>query len=157
MHPNFTLAEFVASATAASRHIDNTLPPELVPVAQQTLELLQRIRNHLSAHAGHDVPVHITSGYRSMALNLAIGSTGNSDHPRAMAADWTAPSFGTPSEICRHLAPLVGELGIGQLINEYPDRAGHGWVHTSTRMPERVANRVITITTAGVSAGVTEA
>jgi len=157
MTPNFTLAEFVASATAASRHIDNRLPPELVPVAQQTLELLERIRTQLCALAGRDVPMHITSGYRCAALNLAIGSTGNSDHPRAMAADWVAPSFGTPTEICRALAPLVGVLGIGQLINEYPDRrAGGGWVHTSTRVPERLANRIITITTAGVSAGISD-
>ena len=152
MTPNFTVAEFTRSSTAARRGIDNALPMELVPAARETFEMLERIRAHLSHLAGRDVPISISSGYRCPALNLAIGSSSTSDHPKAAAADWRADSFGTPVEICRVLAPLVGVLGIGQLINEYPGPSG--WVHTSTRVPAKLVNRIITLSAAGVSVGV---
>lgn len=155
MTPHFTLAEFVRSDTAAARHIDNTLPRELVANALATLQMLERIRAWLCQAAGHEVPITITSGYRSPALNQAIGSLGRSDHPRAMAADWVAPTLGTPTELAAMLAPQVGVLGIGQLILEYPDRGGtRAWVHTSTAMPMRPVNRIITITDAGVLPGI---
>lgn len=152
MTSNFSLAEFVRSTTAARRGLSNDLPAELTPAALQTLAMMQRIRDRLSLLAGRDTPVAITSGYRSPAVNAAVGSSSTSDHIRAAACDWRAPSFGTPVEICAALAPLVGELGIGQLINEFP--GPNGWVHTSTRMPAAAINRIITITAAGVRPGV---
>ncbi len=152
MTPNFTLAEFVRSSTAARLRLSNDLPAELVPAALQTLAMMQRIRDRLCLLAGRDIPVTITSGYRSAPVNAAVGSSSTSDHPMAAACDWRAPAFGTPAEICTALAPLVGELGIGQLINEFP--GPNGWVHTSTRVPQRTANRIITITASGVRTGV---
>jgi hypothetical protein len=144
LSPHFSLAEFVASEVARARGIDNTLPESLVPAATATCEMLERIRAALSERAGHTVPIALSSGYRCMPLNMAVGSSSTSDHPRAQAGDWKAPLFGTPLQICRVLAPLVSLLGIGQLIYECPtpDRR---WVHTSTRLPQKPANRVITI------------
>lgn len=155
MTQHFSLAEFVASDTARARRIDNTLPDDLVPAATATLEMLEQIRAQLCALAGRDVPIIISSGYRSPALNSAVGSSSTSDHPKGMAADWTAPSFGSPLVICNALAPLVGVLGIGQLINERV--RGGAWVHTSTRMPLVAGNRVITISDAGTVPGIVAA
>ena len=151
MTPHFTLAEFCASDLAARRGIDNTLPATLRPDAEQTLEMMERIRGFLSNLARRDVPIVLSSGYRCPALNLAVGSSSTSDHPRASAADWTAPAFGTPAEICRALAPHVSTLGIGQLIHEFGR-----WVHTSWRLPMRLENRIITITVAGTTLGINE-
>jgi uncharacterized protein YcbK (DUF882 family) len=152
MTPNFTLSEFTRSEVATRRAINNCLPDELLPVANATLEMMERIRAHLSKLAGKDVPVRITSGYRSPALNVLVGSASTSDHPRACAVDFEADSFGVPTEICKALAPVVSVLGIGQLINEYPDR--NGWCHVSTRLPAQAINRVLTITRAGTQAGI---
>ena len=149
--PHFNLAEFCASDIAARRGIDNTLPAELEAAALQTLEMMERIRAYLSTIASRDVPILLSSGYRCPALNLAVGSSSTSDHPRASAADWTAPAFGTPAEICGALAPQVSVLGIGQLIHEFGR-----WVHTSWRVPMILANRVITINVAGISRGINE-
>jgi hypothetical protein len=66
-------------------------------------------------------------------LNAAIRGAKNSDHMQAMATDWIAPAFGTSLEIAQALAPYVNELGIGQLINEFP--GAKGWVHTSIKKP----------------------
>lgn len=146
---HFTLEEFTASETATRRGIDNALPTALQATAVQTCELMERIRAELGRLAGRDVPIIVTSGYRSSLLNVAIGSGAGSDHPRAMAVDFKAPKFGTPFEIATALAPVVSQLGIGQLIHEFGT-----WVHVSTRKPERAVNRIITISARGTEAGI---
>ena len=146
---HFTLEEFTASETATRRGIDNTLPAALQQTAVDTCEMMERIRTQLARLAGRDIPIVVTSGYRSPALNAAIGSAPGSDHPRAMAVDFKAPAFGTPFEVARALVPMVSEIGIGQLIHEFGS-----WVHVSTRRPAKEVNRVITISGRGTEFGV---
>ncbi len=146
MTPHFTLAEMIASATGARLKIDNTPRPEHLDKLTLTAELLERVRTLLGC------PVIVTSGYRCMALNIAVGGVTSSDHARGQAADIIAPGFGTPYQIAKRLAPLVSNLGIGQLILE--GIAGKQWVHISTRMADKPANRVITITDAGAQLGI---
>lgn len=124
MTQHFSLAEFTASARATALGIDNTLPLDLMPNATRTMEMLERIRSTLGA------PVLLTSGYRCLELNRAVGGANGSDHVLALAADWTSPMFGSPLDACRLLAPLARMLGIGQLIYECPKR-DRQWVHTS--------------------------
>ena len=149
MTPNFTLSEFTRSHAAVRRGLDNTLPHELQPAALATLEMMERIRKHLSGLAGRDVPIQITSGYRAPAVNLAVGSSSTSDHPKAMAVDFVAPSFGTPLQICRAIAPSVSVLGVGQLIHEFGE-----WVHVSSRIPADPVNRLISIGRGGTLPGI---
>jgi len=151
---NFSLSEFTASATADARGIDNSVPEALEPHAWATLQMMQAIRDHLSAVAGRDVPISISSGYRSPALNAAVGGAATSDHTKAMAVDFKAPAFGTPTHVVRELSRHVDALGIGQLILEHPQRGAGSWVHVSTRKPTKQINRVITITSAGTFVGV---
>jgi len=145
---HFTLAELTASAKAAELGIDNTAPPEVVPRLVLTAQMLERIRERLG------VPVIVTSGYRCQRLNAAVGGVTSSDHTQGHAADVVAPRYGTPTQIARTLAPLVSVLGIGQLILE--GVKGKQWVHVSTRVPDKPANRVITITDAGAQLGIQE-
>jgi zinc D-Ala-D-Ala carboxypeptidase len=145
---HFTLAELTASAKAAELGIDNTAPPEVVPRLVLTAQMLERIRERLG------VPVIVTSGYRCRRLNAAVGGVTSSDHTQGHAADVVAPRYGTPTQIARTLAPLVSVLGIGQLILE--GVKGKQWVHVSTRVPDKPANRVITITDAGAQLGIQE-
>ena len=152
MTPHFTREEFEFSSTAARRGIANRLPDGLLPAALATLQMMERIRAALGEAAGKPVPIRITSGYRSQALNAAIGGSRYSDHILAAATDWTAPAFGTPFEVCQFLAPRAEALGIGQLIHEFGQ-----WAHTSTRPPSKPVNRIITINTAGTFAGIVRA
>lgn len=145
---HFSLAELTRSNRAIELGIDNTPPPELVPRFVLLAEMLERIRSTLNA------PVIVTSGYRCERLNMAVGGSSTSDHPRGHAADIVSPRYGTATEVARALAPLVSVLGIGQLILE--GVKGKQWVHVSTRTPEKVVNRVITITDAGVQAGIVD-
>lgn len=143
---HFTLAEITASTTARRLGIDNTPPPELLPRLMMLAEMLERIRATLGA------PVIITSGYRSPPVNRAVGGVTSSDHTQGHAADFVCPGFGAPSQVARLLAPLVDTLGIGQIILE--GVKGKQWVHVSTHAPERLVNRVLTITDAGVMPGI---
>lgn len=144
--PHFTLAELTASSTARRLGLSNAPPPELMPRLVRTAEMLERIRSTLNA------PIIVTSGYRSRPVNAAVGGVTSSDHAQGHAADIVAPGFGSPTQIARTLAPLVSVLGIGQLILE--GVKGKQWVHVSTRVPEKVSNRVITITDAGAQLGI---
>ena len=149
---HFSVEEFVASAEATRKGIDNSLPPELMSAARETAQLLERVRDYLRHLCGREVPVMVTSGYRCLALNRALGSADTSHHVLAGAADFRAPAFGNPTQICMALASQVSLLGIGQLINEYPD--GNGWVHVSRLPVDKVVNRIITIKRSGTVAGV---
>lgn len=145
---HFTLAELTASTTAQRLGIDNTPAPELLPRLVRTAEMLERIRATLG------VPVTVTSGYRNRAVNTAVGGVTTSDHTQGHAADIVAPRYGTPTQIARALAPLIETLGIGQIILE--GVKGKQWLHVSTRVPDKPANRVITITDRGAQLGIQE-
>lgn len=148
LSPHFTLAELTASTAAQRLRLDNTPPPELLPRLVLVASMLEAIRAQLQA------PIIVTSGYRGLEVNRAVGGVSSSDHTRGHAADIVAPAYGTPYQIARTLAPLVSVLGIGQLILE--GVGGKQWVHVSTRIPERPANRVITITDKGAQLGIQE-
>lgn len=144
--PHFTLAELTRSSTAERLRLDNTPPDDVLRALQTTAEMLERIRAVL------DAPVIVTSAYRAPAVNRAVGGVTSSDHLTGQAADIQAPRFGTPHLVASTLAPLVSTLNIGQLILE--GIRGKQWVHVSTRRPDKLINRVITITDAGARVGI---
>lgn len=146
MSPHFSLAELTRSSTAKRLRLDNTPPADVLRALQHTADMLERIRSTL------DVPIIVTSGYRSPAVNRAVGGVTSSDHLSGQAADIVAPRFGTPHLVAKTLAPLVNTLGIEQLILE--GVKGKQWVHVSTRRPAKANNRIITITDAGARAGI---
>lgn len=128
---------------------DNLCPLELIPDLTKTADMLERIRSALGAVKGFDVPIIVTSGYRSEAVNKAVGGQPSSDHLKALAVDFKAPAFGTPYEVAKFLSGKLDALGIGQCIHEFGR-----WVHVSQRAPLNPVNRVITISSAGTQLGV---
>ena len=121
LSPHFTLDELTVSQTAARDGIDNTPPPEVIENLRRTAMGLEGIRILLG------VPVIVTSGYRSLALNRAIGSKDTSQHVTGEAADFVAPSYGPP----RVVMDRIVDAGIDydQCILEFASRGG--WVHIS--------------------------
>lgn len=146
LSPHFTLAELTRSSTAERLRLDNTPPPDVLRALQSTADMLERVRATLG------VPVIVTSGYRSPAVNAAVGGVTSSDHLAGQAADIVAPAYGTPHLVATTLVPLLSTLGIGQIILE--GIRGKQWVHVSTRRPVKPINRVLTITDAGARVGI---
>lgn len=66
-------------------------------------------------------PIIVNSGFRSEAVNNAVGSSNKSDHRRGCAADIRVPGM-TPDEVVR--AIIGSGLGYAQVIREF-DR----WTH----------------------------
>ena len=121
---NFSLLELTKSQTAERKGIDNTPSTE----HQENLEslctsILQPVRDHFSR------VVSISSGYRSEALCLAIGSKVTSQHAKGQAADFEI--FGISN---KELADYIHfNLNYDQLILEYwkEGEPNSGWVHCS--------------------------
>lgn len=118
LSPHFTLAEMTVSETAARRGIDNDPPPDVVERLKHTALGLEAVRTRLGA------PIVVSSGYRSPALNAAIGGAQNSDHTRGDAADFICQGFGAPSTIVSALKD--SGIQFDQLIEEFGR-----WVHIS--------------------------
>ena len=118
LSPNFTLDEMTASDTAARRGLDNT--PDDAAIRNLALlcdELLEPIR----AAVGR--PVTITSGYRAVMVNRAIGSNDRSQHTNGQACDFKVRGI-TPLDVCYMVEAL--DLPYDQLIHEFGQ-----WVHVS--------------------------
>lgn len=121
LSPNFTLAEMMRSEAAARRGIDNTPPAALIEnLRQLCVNVLEPVRAHYAR------PVIVTSGYRSPAVNSAVGGSGTSQHSQGEAADFTVA--GVPNiDVCRWMEKA---LTYDQLIYEFGES---GWVHCSWR------------------------
>lgn len=116
---HFTLEEMVRSATAARKGIDNT------PSAEVVDNLGALCRNVLEpARQAFGGAIVVTSGYRSAALNAAVGGKSNSQHMAGEAADIQVRSG------LRRLYKLIKDRGVyDQLLYE---RSGKSvWIHVS--------------------------
>ena len=121
---HFSLAEFTKSQTAIRKGIDNT--PSDVHINNLTLvaeNILEPIRKNF------DRPVVITSGYRSVSLCAAIGSSKFSQHALGQAVDFEIP--GVDNYITA--AYIYENLPFDQLILEFYEAGepSSGWVHCS--------------------------
>ncbi len=118
----FTLHEFLYSDTALTRKIDNF--PEDFWVIDNIKEKMLPVLNNLRVAWGG--PLKITSGYRSKALNDAIGGVKNSLHLKGLAVDIVP--VGESFELFKNFVPLYFEdKSFDQIILE---KSGSSqWVH----------------------------
>ena len=81
---HFKLSELIASETALKMSIDNTPDIEhIVSLSNLVANTLQPLRNALN------IPIQVTSGSRSPALNAAVGGAARSQHLTGEAVDIT--------------------------------------------------------------------
>jgi len=122
---NLTLAECVKSNTAKRLGIDNT--PD-----DWTIENLKAIATDVfqPLRESFGVPIHVSSGYRSEELNVAIGGSKRSQHVQGRALDLDADVFGRckNGEIFRY---ILNNVTFDQLIWEFGDQDNPDWVHVS--------------------------
>jgi hypothetical protein len=123
---NFSLEELVQSEYAVRHGIKNTPTNAVVESLRQlATHILQPLRDRLGQ------PIGVTSGYRSVAVNSAIGGAAGSQHIKGEAADINCPAIGQ-----QELFRKIRESGLpfDQLIDEFGS-----WVHVSysTRHPSR--------------------
>lgn len=118
LSPHFNLAEFTQSQTATRKGIDN-MPNSVIinnlTIVAANMEEVRKLLNNL--------PISISSGYRSPALNKAVGGSKTSAHVEGWACDFICPAFGTPVQVVDRLKN--SDLKFDQIIEEGT------WVHIS--------------------------
>lgn len=116
---NFTLEELVVSQEAKRNGLDNTPEKGIFKTLIKTAENMEEVRSALGNN-----PIIVSSGYRSPAVNVAVGGSVNSQHMKGEAVDFTCPKFGSPEDIVRKI--ISSNIRYDQLILEFDS-----WVHIS--------------------------
>jgi zinc D-Ala-D-Ala carboxypeptidase len=118
------LVEVTRSETAKRKGISNMpIEAHIENFKKLAENIFEPIRNHFN------VPIHISSGYRSKELNTAIGGALSSDHSfgRAVDLDMDNSNNGVTNNDIFHW--IKDNLKFKQLIAEYPENGLLSWVH----------------------------
>ena len=123
---NFSLKEMTQSQTALKNNIDNEPNAEQIENLKQLCQtILQPIREDFQ------LPIKITSGFRSPELCEIIGSKSTSQHcaNECAAADFEIPGVDN-KKVFKH---IIENLPFCQIILEYYDDSdiNSGWIHVS--------------------------
>ena len=113
MTPHFSLAELTHTD---HRSLNNSPNPGELANLKKLAEFLETVKTTLGGK-----PVMISSGYRSKAVNDAVGSKDSSQHRLGLAADFRVPGM-APDAVVRALLALPFD----QIIREYD-----AWTHIS--------------------------
>ena len=118
---NFSLEEMCRSNTARVKGLPNVPNAEQVKNLKALCEnVLQPLRDYLGE------PVAINSGFRSQAVNMAVGGARNSQHTKGEAADIKCKDFLYAKKVYTW---IMNNLQFDQLILESKGRTV--WVHVS--------------------------
>jgi hypothetical protein len=122
---NLSLQEVIKSNTATRLGIKNEPEQwEINNLRAVAENVFQPVRDHFG------VPIGVSSGYRSKALNKAIGGSKYSQHMIGEALDIDADIYGkvTNAEIFNY---IKNNLEWDQMIWEFGDDEEPNWVHVS--------------------------
>ena len=120
---HFSVDEFTFSATAQTMGIENSPGSiELANLRFLCREVLEPARKVIGE------PIHITSGYRCLALNRAVGGVAQSYHVRGLAAD-------IHIESAAHASRLADALNAQPYCDLILVEHAHGasWLHVQVR------------------------
>lgn len=161
LSPNFTLAEFTFSETAARKGIKNDPPALMYATLKRTAEGMEQVRSLLG------FPIRVNSGYRGEALERELTYSAylarcklrglpvndstwkqyfeEKSHPKGEAVDFTCAKYGDPKKIVTRI--MNSDIKFDQLICEFADANGGGWTHIS--FSDKNRRQVLTIDSHG--------
>jgi len=113
---NFSLSEFTDSNTAERRGIDNSPTAEHI---HNMVALCENVLQPLRERIGKSI--RVSSGYRSEALNDAIGGSKTSEHSKGMAADIKLIVNGENQSQILYNTILAMDIPFRQMIWEFGD------------------------------------
>ena len=113
--PHFTLEELTVTN---HRSLDNTPNSSEINNLKRLAEMLEEVKTLLDGK-----PIMINSGFRSKAVNDAVGSKDSSQHRVGCAADIRVPGL-TPDQVVK--AIIGSPIAFDQIIREFDS-----WTHIS--------------------------
>ena len=128
LSPHFTLAEL--TRTTSGLYNGPTID-KIQALTALCATLLEPVRNRFG-------PVSIHSGFRSAAVNAAIGGSKTSQHMKGEAADFHCPGA-TLEHVMRWIVVESG-LSYGQVILEGHTAGEPTWIHLSLGSPWRLGS-----------------
>lgn len=135
---HLSLAEVIKSETAKRRGVSN-MPTEahLANFKLLAEKVFEPIRNHFGS------PIHISSGYRSKALNEAIGGASSSQHctGEAIDIDMDGSADGITNKMVFDY--IKENLQFDQLIWEFGTSSNPDWVHVSYESNGHQRNQIL--------------
>lgn len=123
LSPNFYLHEFTRSQAAARHGIEIKVPEDsevFTNLKHLTNDGLQPVRDALG-------PVFVSSGYRPLLLNKAIGGSATSAHVHGLAGDIAVVGH-SPLEVAEWYQ--ASDVQFDQVIHEFGQ-----WVHVGMAAP----------------------
>jgi len=134
---NLTLAEMVRSESAKRAGINNNpTKPHLDNMVKLANNIFQPIRDNFKR------PIHISSGYRSKALNDSIkGTSKTSQHSLGEAMD--IDMDGTEITNASVFNYIKDNLNFDQLIWEFGTDKNPSWVHVSHKSSGKQRKQVL--------------
>lgn len=134
---NLSLSEMTKSTTAKRRGIDNSPTEEHIENMKVLAEkIFQPIREYFG------VPFSISSGYRSEALNKAIGGSKTSQHSKGLAIDIDRDYNFDPNN-AQVFHYIKDHLNFDQLIWEFGTDENPSWVHVSYTTTETQRGQIL--------------
>lgn len=139
---HLSLAEVTRSESAKRNGISNQPTPEHLENFKKLAEkVFEPIREHFN------VPIHISSGYRSAALNKKIGGASSSQHCSGEAID--IDMDGTSITNKQVFDFIKQHLEFDQLIWEFGTSSNPDWVHVSYESTGKQRKQVLKATKQG--------
>jgi hypothetical protein len=132
---NLALFEMTRNSTAKRKGVSNEPTPQHIQNMKVLAEkIFEPIRRHFNT------PIHITSGYRSEALNkVTPGASKTSQHSKGEAIDIDMDGSGSKITNADIFNWIKDNLDFDQLIWEFGDETNPSWLHVSynTDGPQR--------------------
>ena len=126
---NFTLSELTKTNTGITNQPNKQELQALIILSGKVLQPLRDI---------YGKAIAVNSGFRSYAVNKAVGAAKGSQHSKGEAADLTTHT----KEGNKQLFEIIkSELEYDQLINEYD----YSWIHVSFKADGRNRKQILKI------------
>lgn len=145
--PHFSLAEFTLSQNAARKGINNNLPDNLLLNAVAVCTRMEVVRSFFD-----NVPILVSSGYRSPQVNKDVGGVADSAHTKACAIDFNVAGK-TPWEVCNELAYAHSHNKLGVIFDQIIYEYGR-WIHLGIAVTGKPRYQFLTIDSHGPRDGI---
>ena len=124
---NFTLTELTKTSTGIENKPNRQQVAALITLCGKVLQPARDL---------YGKSIHVTSGFRSVAVNTAVGGVRNSQHLLGEAVDITTYSRASNKQL---FEIIRDNLNFDQLINE----RDFSWIHVSYKSTEENRKQVL--------------